>query len=295
MRGETPDEGLIAAGIDASRQHTGGLAGQLGYRFQTLVVVRDILECAADNSGDNPLFIQEARDSFTDDLHVIWSPDARNHSQIKAVKDLSWEADLVRQFKDEHRRYPRANLYLVVDAESTRKSMAANRHHHELGYVVVECVDRGWIHCPHLNLAICRWLGQLSLMPAHPTRNAAMWNHIYSTWVNIFGGGTAHIKKLFAEISRTSGYTISSLKPTTRAIDQIVAGLRDAVKGLEFAADGYTIVATTQRGRVLVPIPVDWARIDSEFWTSYPTDPWAFLDTFGGFKSDIDDELDDDW
>ncbi|QDG93260.1 hypothetical protein NIBR502774_12540 [Rhizobium sp. NIBRBAC000502774] len=281
--------------IDTARQHTGGLAGQLGYRFQTLVVVRAILEAAANNSGDNPLFEQEARDSSTDDLHAIWDTQYRDHYQIKAVKDLSWLAALVRQFKYEARKHPSANLKLIVDNEQTMRSMAANRHDYELGFVEVDYLDRGWVTQPYLNFGICKWLEQLSLMPSHPTRDAAMWNHIYSTWVNDFGGGNGHIKKLFAHISRTSGYTISSLKPTTSDMNLIAFELGEAIPDLEFSADGYTIVATTERGRTLIPFPGEWAKIDADFWNDYPTDPWAFLGKFGGFKSDIDDELDEDW
>lgn len=295
MRGEDTDDDQIAAMIDVSRQHTGGLAGQQGYRFQTLVVVSVILEAAANNSGDNPCFWQEARDSYTDDLHAVWTPDFRYHYQIKAVQDLSWEAALVKQFKREAVLYPSATLKLIVDNEETMRSMARNRHNHELGYVEIDYLDRDWIVHPHLNFSICRWLEQLSLMPAHPTRDAAMWNHVYSTWVNDFGGGQGKIKKLFADISRTSGYTISSLKPTSIDMNLIVAGLRDALPVLDFSADGYTIVAATKLGRTLIAVPVEWAKVDSDFWSNYPTEPWAFLEKFGGFKGDIDDELDDDW
>ncbi len=295
LTGEELVQDGVAETLVSSRQHTGGLAGELGYRFQTLVVVRVILEAAANNYGDNPLFVQEARDSYTDDLHVVLEKHYRDHFQIKAVKDLSWEAELVLQFKREALEYPNATLYLIVDDERTMRSMTTNRHKYGLGAVKIGFLSRQWVVHAHLNVEICSYLERLSLMPSYPTRNAAMWNHIYSTWVNDFGGGSAHIKKLFARISRVAGYTISSLRPKTPDMELILTELRVAIPDLEFAADGHTIVATTRLGRTLVPLPVEWAKIDADFWSNYPSDPWAFMGKFGGFKSDIDDELDDDW
>ncbi|TBZ80590.1 hypothetical protein [Rhizobium leguminosarum] len=288
MRGRPVTEEEIARFVeDAARQHLGGLAGIQGYRFQDLVTVAFLLQYGAENAGDDPQFKQEAAESATDDLHIIWGEDVfRRHFQIKSDASLSWEHPLRVKFSQERVAFPRAELNLILHTERIANSMRWNRHANEMGDVNVDWVDIRWTMCPHLNPDFCRWLDQLSLMPSHPARYLEMWNHIFSIWINVFGGGIGHLKEVFRQVSAASSYTITSLVSTSHEMNVIVDELRHNVEGLHFAADGETLVVTWKMGRGLVPLPVEWCAIDSEFWQHYPRDPWEFWKKIGGFKSE---------
>lgn len=280
---------------EAFRQHIGGLAGVQGVRFQDLVAVEKLLECAAYDDGENPRLEQEMIDSWTDDLHVVYPlededrPELRRHYQIKSVADLRWSRELTNQFLDEREEYPQAELYLHVHTERMAKKMAWGRHSRGLGFVRVNFTDLEWRKSPHLNLHYCMLMDRVSLMPAHRSLYAGIWNQVYSTWINQFGCH-GDLYDVFAAVSEASLFTISCLRPTTPEMDALVFDLESEVEGLWFAADGDTLVVTSREGRLLVPLPVEWAAVDSNFWQSYPRNAWDFKTQIGAFTSPIGDD-----
>ncbi|WP_440657676.1 hypothetical protein [Ensifer adhaerens] len=267
------------------RQHIGGLAGMTGYHFQDVVSAVILLEIAAFDPSDNPFLEQEVKDAFNDDLHVTWDNHQRRF-QIKHVEDLSWVKELRDQFRSEADKHPDAYLNLIVHDERIHKTMKESRHHHKLGYVNVGYVDACWAREPFSNSRICAALDQLSMVPLHDATYVNRWHVVFGTWVNT-SGRKGFLFDVVNAMELASDYTIRRMCEPTDEMNHLVWKLGEEIPDLKFAADGFKLVMSNHAGLTFIPLSVEWAKIDNEFWTNFPRNPWEFMTRIGAFKSDI--------
>lgn len=276
---DTERAGLLA---EAATQHSGGISGNKGYRYQDFVTIIELLRGATRaRQGEewHIEYIQEAKESFTDDLHILVTP--RRHIQIKSVDGQSWEAALRLQFSNERKLHPDASLELCVHDAEIEESLKRNRSRWGLEKVQVYCVPFALSRRPYTHEYV-RYMLRPFMKRTDPDHvYMTVWNHLRGVWMEEFGD-QGFLDELFEFVCKTS----ESTKPLQKAPPKIATRLRQwnlVQQALIFSADGRSLNVEfpgTEFDQVMVPLD----QVPDEFWEEdCATSPWDVFHGLGQF------------
>lgn len=275
------------------KQHTGAAAATVGFDFQDMVCVIEVLRLAAAllkeraETGLEIDFTVEQNSFDAVDDFVVVARNYRRHLQVKAGADPAWRKRLVDSFWSDHFKYHAAGnvpiiLELVVSSVETRDKMQSNLADHHLDMIGVQITNpTANLEKPYVDREVRSLLHRLSLVGGHDGFFIAMFGATMAGWKNAGRRGT--IREVFRHVSAASLYTLSSLSKPTEEMTSIVDALNANIEQLRFSADGYSLAVRYKHGLAVTPEikAYEWRTIFSAFEGGVPRSLLEFQDALG--------------
>lgn len=269
---------------EAEVQHKGGKAGAKGYRYQDRVVVFELLSggllALRDRSKWPTLYMQEAKDSFTDDLHVRLH--SRRHVQIKSKNGLSWEAALRSQLEKEKELHPHAILELCVHDRALQESLDRNKADWGLGHVVVTCVPFEMMRRAYRRRPIQDMMKPFLQTPIGPYSYQNFWHHLLGVWVDELETSST-LLAYFEHCALTNDGRMKALDFADVDVSSAVERWNGKQGALIFSADELSLkvkIPGTPFGDLVLLID----RLPTEIWSrDVITSPWDLTNALQQF------------
>lgn len=266
----------------AEKQHAGGTGGAKGYRYQDVVTVIELLRGAMDATRGGKWhieYIQEAKESFTDDLHVAVTP--RRHIQIKSVDGQSWEEALRIQFANERKLHPTAKLELCVHDLDIEKSLKRNRARWGLEEVNVYCIPIEQTRRPYAHKDVRDMLNRFLRRTYPDFVFMNLWSQIQCAWTHHFGD-QGFLDDVFDFVCKNSELPIAFEKPDLNLVARILKWNVDQ-RALIFSTNSRTLYIEFP-GTELSTVSVSLEQVPAEFWSEgCPESAWDVFHRLGQF------------
>ncbi|MFB2606608.1 hypothetical protein ACE04B_32380, partial [Rhizobium phaseoli] len=275
------------------KQHTGAASATLGFDFQEMVCVIEVLELAKavlDQRDLNKVelnFTVEQNSFVAVDDFVVLAETYRRHLQIKASDDPAWRERLVNSFWSDHFNHGMDGalpliLELVVWSEDARDKMQRNMAEHHLHLIDVRIsVPTAKHQTPYADRNVRKLLDRVSLVGGHDLFFVAMFGAVMTGWKSAKRQG--EIREVFRQISSASLFTLTSLSKPDDAMVSMTKALNDRIRQLRFSADGDSLGVRYKYGLARSPEikSYEWRTIFSAFSEGIPGSLEEFQEALG--------------